>query len=122
MNPLPLEVKSTSLVITKKRRGPRKRGNLRKFLLESDKCCLVCGQTALNSLTIDHIVPLSKGGTNDKINFIFLCTRCNKKKSDLNPLEWFSGLKKIHMKEHLNSLIQMAVEFDIRQKRKNKSV
>lgn len=31
--------------------------------------------------TIDHVIPLSKGGTNDEENLVTCCSRCNSKKS-----------------------------------------
>jgi hypothetical protein len=40
--------------------------------------CRKCG--AINNLTVDHIIPLSKGGSNDDDNFQILCTSCNRKK------------------------------------------
>lgn len=36
-------------------------------------------------MSIDHIVPVSKGGTNERSNLRVLCTRCNSKKSDNMP-------------------------------------
>jgi 5-methylcytosine-specific restriction endonuclease McrA len=44
------------------------------------KHCLLCG--ALDRLTIDHIVPVSKGGTNSLSNLQVLCNDCNIKKGD----------------------------------------
>jgi 5-methylcytosine-specific restriction endonuclease McrA len=46
--------------------------------------CTSCGSpgTAVNPLTVDHIVPLSKGGTNARENLMVLCYRCNRTKSD----------------------------------------
>lgn len=40
--------------------------------------CKICGTT--NKLTVDHIIPLSKGGSNDDDNFQILCFSCNRKK------------------------------------------
>lgn len=41
--------------------------------------CKKCGST--DDLTIDHIVPVSRGGTNDMGNLQVLCRSCNSKKS-----------------------------------------
>lgn len=40
--------------------------------------CVVCG--ALHDLTIDHIWPQSKGGTNEEGNLQTLCRTCNSRK------------------------------------------
>jgi len=37
---------------------------------------------------IDHIIPLSRGGTNDKTNIQWLCQACNLKKHDDDPIEF----------------------------------
>jgi len=37
---------------------------------------------APNYCTIDHIVPLSKGGLHEASNIVLACRRCNRKKSD----------------------------------------
>ena len=42
------------------------------------KICNRCGN--ISDLTIDHIVPLSKGGTNETSNLQILCRRCNASK------------------------------------------
>lgn len=42
--------------------------------------CLKCGTE--ESLSLDHIVPLSAGGTNDDDNLQTLCKRCNSAKGD----------------------------------------
>ena len=39
-----------------------------------DECCVYCGDEA-NS--VDHIIPISKGGTDDLNNLVAACTRCN---------------------------------------------
>jgi hypothetical protein len=45
--------------------------------------CAKCGST--NDLCIDHIVPLSKGGTNTIDNVQPLCRRCNTSKGNGTP-------------------------------------
>lgn len=42
--------------------------------------CLECG--AKDNLTVDHIVPLSRGGTNYFANLQTLCKNCNSKKGN----------------------------------------
>ena len=45
--------------------------------------CKVCGATQEQSpLTVDHIIPVSKGGTNDENNLRTLCSECNLGKRD----------------------------------------
>jgi len=46
--------------------------------------CIRCGTnaTAFNQLTIDHILPKSRGGTNDLDNLQTLCEQCNQLKAD----------------------------------------
>lgn len=42
--------------------------------------CLHCG--SVRQLSIDHDIPISKGGTNDESNLRTLCTPCNSSKGD----------------------------------------
>jgi 5-methylcytosine-specific restriction endonuclease McrA len=57
---------------------------VRKYVFERDRyCCPSCGQTNQQTeLTIDHIIPLAKGGSNDISNLQTLCRRCNSRKRD----------------------------------------
>lgn len=47
--------------------------------------CLYCGST--NNLTIDHIVPRSRGGRDTWENLATSCNRCNVTKGDRTPEE-----------------------------------
>ena len=43
-------------------------------------CCGYCGVSEVatgGELTIDHFVPLSRGGTDDLENLVYACFRCN---------------------------------------------
>jgi 5-methylcytosine-specific restriction endonuclease McrA len=47
-------------------------------------------------LTMDHIVPLIRGGRSSKSNIAAACKECNNKKKHMLPLEWeeyLHGLK-----------------------------
>ena len=39
-------------------------------------------------LTMDHIVPLARGGRSTKDNLVACCKECNNKKKMLLPIEW----------------------------------
>lgn len=51
-------------------------------ILERDKfTCRYCGKKAPDVvLEVDHIIPVSKGGTNAKTNLITSCRKCNQGK------------------------------------------
>lgn len=50
-------------------------GKNRDKIFKRDKVCLKCGTD--KKRTIDHIVPLVKGGGNEFSNLQTLCQRCN---------------------------------------------
>lgn len=45
-----------------------------------ENICKICGST--ERLEIDHIIPLSKGGSNELKNLQILCRHCNSVKRD----------------------------------------
>lgn len=49
--------------------------------------CYYCRQKS-NHLTIDHIVPIAKGGGHTLDNIVFACHACNSEKRDLAPEEY----------------------------------
>lgn len=57
---------------------------LSKKVISTSPICGVCGsgRSKENPLTTDHIIPLSKGGTNNPDNLQVLCRRCNSKKGN----------------------------------------
>ena len=51
--------------------------------------CYYCGkQIAPKELTMDHIVPISRGGRSTKGNVVTCCKDCNNEKKYLLPIEW----------------------------------
>ncbi len=51
--------------------------------------CHYChARVAPRDLTMDHVVPLIRGGRTVKSNVVPCCKACNSKKQSLLPLEW----------------------------------
>ena len=58
--------------------------------------CYYCGQKFLPAeLTMDHIVPLIRGGKSVKANLVPSCKECNNKKRHMLPIEWDEYLEKL---------------------------
>lgn len=51
-----------------------------------EHCCVYCGAT--EDLTVDHVLPISRGGTNDLSNLVTACRPCNSSKNAKTPEEW----------------------------------
>lgn len=51
--------------------------------------CYYCGQKVKPSeLTMDHIVPIARGGQSSKGNVVTTCKECNNRKKSMLPIEW----------------------------------
>lgn len=55
------------------------RNKVFKILHKKHKSCMHCGRS--DKLSIDHIIPIYHGGTNNLSNLQILCSSCNSKKS-----------------------------------------
>lgn len=56
--------------------------------------CYYCGQSVPpGELTMDHIVPIARGGKSTKGNIVPACKECNNKKKQLLPMEWEAYLQ-----------------------------
>ena len=70
------------------------------FLFARDRYrCQYCGRTQAElrpreSLTRDHLIPLSRGGTNDWTNVVTACSPCNTRKANRLPHE--IGMHPLH--------------------------
>lgn len=50
-------------------------------------------------LTLDHIVPVSRGGKSTRGNCVPACKDCNNRKKQLTPVEWAEYLDRIGCRE-----------------------
>ncbi len=56
--------------------------------------CHYCGrQVGARALTLDHVVPLIRGGRSVRGNMVPACKGCNSKKQSLLPWEWEDCLR-----------------------------
>ncbi len=51
--------------------------------------CYYCDRRVVHQeLTMDHLVPLTRGGRSTKGNLVPCCKSCNTKKKSMLPVEW----------------------------------
>jgi len=50
--------------------------------------CFWCGEKVGDTYHVDHVVPLSRGGSNGPENLVIACPACNLRKHDKLPHEW----------------------------------
>jgi 5-methylcytosine-specific restriction enzyme A len=58
--------------------------------------CYYCGRkVGVQNLTMDHVIPLSRGGKSQKGNIVPSCKECNNRKKYLIPVEWEEYLERL---------------------------
>lgn len=73
-----------------------------KVLHKSKGVCSHCGRKLdLDNMTVDHVIPLSKGGTNELKNLVALCENCNQSKSNyvVDPEDYYTHLDWVYLKD-----------------------
>jgi 5-methylcytosine-specific restriction endonuclease McrA len=59
----------------------------RQYVMQSG-ACFWCDRAVGVRFDVDHLIPLSKGGSNWPWNLVIACPRCNRSKHDHFPLDW----------------------------------
>jgi 5-methylcytosine-specific restriction enzyme A len=82
--------------IKKEKQKARELRNSQWWKRRCDKgICGYCNKpTPPIDLTMDHIVPIARGGKSVKGNVIPCCKECNNQKKELLPMEWEQFLSK----------------------------
>jgi 5-methylcytosine-specific restriction endonuclease McrA len=58
--------------------------------------CHYCGKSfPPKELTMDHVIPLSRGGRSEKFNLVPCCKACNTQKQRMLPAEWDEHMARI---------------------------
>jgi 5-methylcytosine-specific restriction endonuclease McrA len=66
-----------------------------KNRLALGRCHYCGGNFAPEELTMDHLVPVSRGGKASRNNVVPACKECNSRKKYLLPIEWEEYLGKL---------------------------
>jgi 5-methylcytosine-specific restriction endonuclease McrA len=63
----------------------------------ADGVCYYCRRSiGHRALTMDHLVPLGRGGRSTRGNVVPACKACNSMKKSLVPVEWQAYLDRLH--------------------------
>lgn len=63
----------------------------------ADGICYFCGvKFQPKELTMEHVVPIIRGGKSSKANVVPACKECNNKKKYLLPIEWEEYLERLN--------------------------
>jgi 5-methylcytosine-specific restriction endonuclease McrA len=58
--------------------------------LEMPWCHWCMDSVSYMNMTLDHVIPLSRGGTNARHNLVVACQECNNRKGSWMPDDWLS--------------------------------
>lgn len=80
------KIMNETMTTTEKQRTERKLFTYeerRKILKSTGGICACCGKKlTTKTMTVEHIIPIHRGGTNDPENLTALCETCNKHKNN----------------------------------------
>ena len=92
---LEIRIKSQKKIYQTLKRVGFVTNEIREHIHDRDQFrCLCCG--AKNNLTIDHIVPISKGGKTAPENLQTLCRSCNSSKQQ-KEIDYTKGMYKVKL-------------------------
>lgn len=83
-----------------------------RLLWDNGKRCAICGKRIkdFNDLTVDHIVPLAKGGKNVIENCQLAHLSCNSEKHDMMP-DMYDQLLKYNKGRRLRAMLYQIFQY-----------
>src|SRR5215468_9515177 len=85
--PVPSVIRRREYINVRKRREASSAKRLRIYMRDKFRCQYCGDKKAANELTLDQILPRSRGGDNSPINIVAACLACNNRKGDRTPEE-----------------------------------
>ncbi len=85
--PVPSVIRRRTYINVRRRREASGMKRLRIYMRDKFRCQYCGEKKPASDLTLDHILPRSRGGDNSPVNIVTACVPCNNRKSDRTPAE-----------------------------------
>jgi 5-methylcytosine-specific restriction protein A len=89
------EISDTDIRREKEKARRLRKTNWWNRRIEKGICHYCRCRVGRENLTMDHVVPLARGGRSSKGNLVPACKECNNRKKYLLPVEWEEYLKSL---------------------------
>ena len=85
--PIPSVIRRRTYINIRRRREASGMKRMRIYMRDKYRCQYCAARKSVNDLTLDHILPRSRGGDNSPVNIVTACVPCNNRKSNRTPDE-----------------------------------
>jgi len=85
--PVPSVIRRRTYINVRRRREQSGMKRLRIYMRDKFRCQYCGDKKTAAELTLDHILPRSRGGDNSPVNIVTACLQCNNRKRDRTPAE-----------------------------------
>ncbi|HKS09395.1 MAG TPA: HNH endonuclease [Pyrinomonadaceae bacterium] len=84
---VPSVIRRRTYINVRRRREQSSMKRLRIYMRDKFRCQYCGDKKNVAELTLDHILPRSRGGDNSPVNVVTACLQCNNRKADRTPAE-----------------------------------
>jgi len=85
--PVPSVIRRRIYINIRRRREASSMKRLRIYMRDKFRCQYCGEKKPAGELTLDHILPRSRGGDNSPVNVVAACVACNNRKGNRTPAE-----------------------------------
>jgi Restriction endonuclease len=85
--PVPSVIRRRTYINVRRRREQSSMKRLRIYMRDKFRCQYCGDKKGVSELTLDHILPRSRGGDNSPVNIVTACVACNNRKANRTPDE-----------------------------------
>lgn len=85
--PVPSVIRRREYINIRRRREASGMKRLRIYMRDKYRCQYCGEKKRVSDLTLDHILPRSRGGDNSPVNIVTACVPCNSRKGSRTPAE-----------------------------------